>query len=57
MVSFITRVRGIEKMQRSMMETMVGCVKALSVSMCALVGSMVVFQCGDHRDNGEGTPN
>ena len=39
------------------MEAMDGCVKALPVSVCASVGSMADFQSGDHRENGEGTPN
>jgi hypothetical protein len=39
------------------MEAMVGCVKALSVSVHASVGSMEDFQSGDDHENGEGTPN
>jgi hypothetical protein len=39
------------------MEDMAGCVKVLPVSVHASVGSMVEFHSGNHRENGEGTPN
>jgi hypothetical protein len=47
MVSFITRVCGFESVEiDDGGKKMVGCVKALTISMCASVGSMADLQSG-----------
>jgi hypothetical protein len=56
-ISFITRVCGFQKLYRSTMKEMVGCVKALSILVRASVGSMDDFQSVYHHENGKRTPN